>query len=345
MGVPFPRPSVAYRWTPAEEAAALDRHFDLRSVPSPEPGRLLVATWNISNLGLQRRSAEALQLIARILRRFDLIAVQELGARFGDLEQILAATKLPFRYVMNDVGADGERLAFVYRADRVELASFVGEVALAPVSYPRRTVEVKYSVRGELRSQRFPDVQFEPFARAPYFASFRAGALRFTLVTAHLFHGKWNDGSEEKERAGYCRRVLEMYALNRWADGVRAHGRRYDRDVMLAGDFNVPRMAKDDAMYRTLCTFGMQPLKYVTRTGGSNLGNDRTYDQMVFAPGGMRRRVRSFGVFDFDNAVFRGLWTRLEGKKWPRGQVVERFNSFVRWHVSDHRPVWVELSV
>lgn len=343
MGVPFRRPSVGYRWSPAEEDRAIDRHFEVRGVPLPEPGRLLVATWNISNLGLQRRSMAALSLIARILRRFDVIAVQELDESFDDLEKILALTELPFRYVMTDVNVDGERLAFVYRPDRVELASLIGEVEIPRGSYPEKDVVVKYSVGDEKRRQTFRDVKFRPFARTPYFASFLAGKLRFTLATAHLLHGGWSTGSKEKERRAYARRVLEMYALNQWASDVTEPRLRYDRYVMMAGDFNVPRMVGDDKMYRTLCTFGMKPLRYVTRTGGSNLGNDRTYDQIVFTPGGLRRRVKSFGVFDFDNALFAGLWVRLSEEGWPQEQLVDRFNSFVRWHVSDHRPVWVEL--
>ena len=101
-------------------------------------------------------------------------------------------------------------------------------------------------------------------------------------------------------------------------------------------------MAPDESTYKALVAFGFQPLDYTTKTGGSNLGNDKTYDQMAFAPGGMIRRIKNHGIFDFDNAVFRSLWTRLAAEH-SRSRAISKFNAHVKFHLSDHRPLWVEL--
>ena len=39
-------------------------------------------------------------------------------------------------------------------------------------------------------------------------------------------------------------------------------------------------------------------------------------------------------VFDFDGALFRDLWQKRPGSP---------FLSYVRYHISDHRPLWAEF--
>ena len=48
------------------------------------------------------------------------------------------------------------------------------------------------------------------------------------------------------------------------------------------------------------------------------------------------------GIFDFDNAVFKPLWKKLELKFKPK-KALSQFNRYVKHHFSDHRPLWVEL--
>ena len=80
----------------------------------------------------------------------------------------------------------------------------------------------------------------------------------------------------------------------------------------------------------------------LTRIGGSNLGNDKTYDQIAFAPTALRARVENYGVFDFDGAVFASKWKSL-GKTRTHAETVREFNKYLRHYLSDHRPVWVEI--
>jgi hypothetical protein len=69
---------------------------------------------------------------------------------------------------------------------------------------------------------------------------------------------------------------------------------------------NVPTMTPLQASYGPLIGYGMQPLKYASRVGGSNLSGKNTYDQMAFAPNRLQSRIMDYAVFDFDNAVFSG---------------------------------------
>lgn len=44
----------------------------------------------------------------------------------------------------------------------------------------------------------------------------------------------------------------------------------------------------------------------------------------------------NIGVFDFDAVVFKDLWGMGDTKV---------FEAYVRYYLSDHRPMWVELGV
>ena len=70
------------------------------------------------------------------------------------------------------------------------------------------------------------------------------------------------------------------------------------------------------------------------------------YDQMVFAPQGIsadfHQRIGRFGVFDYDNAVFKPLWQKLS-QQFSQQQAISKFNAHLKFHLSDHRPLWVEL--
>ena len=130
----------------------------------------------------------------------------------------------------------------------------------------------------------------------------------------------------------------------KWASDRHKKATTYDRDIVLLGDMNVPAMEKSDPTYHELMGFGWKPVEYVSKTGGSNLGNNKTYDQMTFAPRNAGRRVKSRGVFDFDNAVFAPLWKRLK-QELSKDRAISRFNQHVKHHISDHRPLWVEVDI
>ena len=344
MAIPFKNPEPHHRFTIATEKRAITRHFTKRKVPKPQADRLLLATWNIANLGVQGRTDGALALIAHILKRFELIAVQEVNEEFRTFAKVVRLMGSKYDFIMTDTAGNDERLAFVYDTTKVAPLELFGELALRPREYPKRTVKVRYRQNRQDKVDTFRDFRFVPFDRNPFIGSFRAGEIGFTLVNTHLYFGRFQNSKKRADRARYARRVLEIFALTRWAGRRSNLKATYDRDIILTGDMNVPAMEKTESTYKALVAFGYEPVDFTTKTGGSNLGNDKTYDQMVFAPGGISRRIKDSGVFDFDKAVFSSLWDKLNDQM-PKSRAISKFNAHVKHHISDHRPLWVQLDI
>ena len=344
MALAFKSPVPKHTYNSRLEKSAISRHFTHRQVPASRPGHLLLASWNVANLGVQKRTPNARKLIAHIMRRFDLVAVQEVNDEFKTFASVVELMGNNFDYIMTDPAGNRERLAFVYRRDKVVPTNLFGELALRPREYPKRTVKVRWTgANGTEKVDTFKNLRFTPFDRNPFVGSFEAGGLEIVLANVHLYFGSFQNSRSKADRAKYARRVLEIYALSRWADRRFDAATVYNKDIVLLGDMNVPSMQPTESTYQALVKFGWRPVDYVTRTGGSNLGNDKTYDQMVFTPGSFRRRVTDFGVFDFDKAIFKPLWRRLE-RELPKSRAIGLFNRHVKHHISDHRPLWVELA-
>ena len=354
MAIPFKEPKPSYRYNSAKEIASIDTHFEARGVPRSQANRLLIASWNIANLGAQDRPARALPILAHILSRFDLIAVQEVNDNFRTFERIVHRMDGAFDYYISDNAGNAERQAFVYRTDKVTPGQLWGEVALTKSEYPRRTVRAHYRKGGQDKVEIFKNLRFVPFDRTPYIGSFRSGSLAFVLANVHLYFGAFQNSTSQKKRAKYARRVLEIHALARWADRVSRGGNAWDRDIVLLGDMNVPHMDKNESTFKALEQFGWQSLDYrvdtttasgaaqLSKIGGSNLGNDRTYDQIAVAPTALRGKVSKSGIFDFDNAVFSTKWDQLNAQM-SRRKAISRFARYVKFHLSDHRPLWMQL--
>jgi len=348
MSIPFKRPTPALSINVVREKRALTRHFRRRGVPKSESGKLLLASWNIANLGAQGRPDRALQLIAHILRRFDLIAVQEVNERFSTFLKVMKYLGSQFDYVMNDTAGNTERLVFIYRKSKVKTRNLFGEVALRKIEYPKRNVTVRYRDGGVDRTRKYRNVRFQPFDRNPFIGSFASDNFDLTLVNVHLYFGEFQNSKTEKDQLKYCRRVLEICALAKWASRRTDRAKTYDQDIVLLGDMNVPRMDSAESTYKALTSYGAEPVKLLEnleKTGGTNINNDRSYDQLAFVPGRIGARVLDHGVFDFDNAVFKHRWNSICNEISANKKRITRFNSYVKHYLSDHRLIWVQLDV
>ena len=76
----FPKPTFTFTYHVAEEKKALRTYRDTkpgRQIPKKAPNRLLIASWNIANLGAQDRRDKDHELIAEMVNWFDMIAIQE----------------------------------------------------------------------------------------------------------------------------------------------------------------------------------------------------------------------------------------------------------------------------
>ena len=315
----FPKPKFAYSYTVQTEIAALRAHRDFRNIPPREQGRLLLATWNLANFGLQRRRDQDLQLIAEILSWFDVVAVQEVRDDFSDLEKVRYFIGGSFRLLFSDVAGNNERMAFIYDTQKATLLEKIGEISIPP---------------SQLRHIKLKGVteRFTGFDRNPYFATFQVSADNsFLVANVHLFFGS------DRAARDIQRRALETYAVARWADLRRKSKFSFTREIVALGDFNMPKKDPADPIYKALTSRGLE-LPDHTSEVGSNLASDKHYDQIAFFPGQTKNCFRQMGVFDFDMAVFRSLWDD------PKRSEAD-YRRYVRYYLSDHRPLWMELNV
>ena len=313
---PFPKPRFAFDYAAPAEIARLRRHKAVRGVPPKADDHLLIATWNIANLGAQERRDEDHRVIAEILGWFDLIAVQEARANFAALEDLRRLLGPRYRVLFSDTAGNDERMAFLYDTRRATLLEKVGEISVPPA---------------QLTRVKLPGVRqaFGGFDRTPYLAAFQVGPRSsLLLVNVHLFYG--SAGKRDVDR-----RALETFAVARWAEQRRKSRYSFCREVIALGDFNMPKKDTSDPIFRALTSRGLQLPEHTSEVG-SSLASDKHYDQIAFFPGATKNCFRQMGVFDFDAVLFRRLWER-------RGKA--DYDRYVRYYISDHRPLWMELAV
>ena len=145
-------------------------------IPAARPHNLRLATWNIRRFGEGARIDASIEMIAAIMRQFDLVAIVELCDDTSDLERTLHALGPHFGAVFSDYLRDAagnrERIGFVFDQRRI---SFTG---LASNAEGARKIS---------RGRYVADV---PWWRPPFLASFRRGSFRFLMVAAHVRWGE-----------------------------------------------------------------------------------------------------------------------------------------------------------
>jgi endonuclease/exonuclease/phosphatase family metal-dependent hydrolase len=314
---PFEKPAFTYNYRVPSQLRALHdyrAHEPGRTIPPRASDRLLVATWNIANLGVQERRGKDHRLIAELIAWFDLVALQEVNDDLTGLRGVQQHLPSSYRALLSDYAGNKERLVFLYDSGKVELLEKVGEVAIPPSDHRYITLPGT-------------EQQFRGFDRNPYVAAFRSGALEFALVNVHLYFG--SDSVVSRNR-----RSLETYAVARWADLRRRSPNAYTRDIIVLGHFNLPAVDPGDPVYAALTRRGLELPEHSTEVG-SSMATDSHYDQVAFFPGQTRQEFTGHcGVFDFDGALFRTLWeTRTR----------DEFLAYMRYYISDHRILWAEF--
>lgn len=320
----FPKPRFEYPYDVGAELKALrsypkQKGKEDRAIPAKSSDRLLLVTWNIANLGVQKRRKDDYRLIAEIVSWFDLAAIQETNDNLEGLRGIQEQLPKHYEVLFSDPGGNNERFAYIYDTRKVTTLEEIGRVTVPPK---------------DLKSVNLPGVKqpFEGFDRNPYLVSFRAGDLEFVLANVHLYFG----GDSDKD--GMDRRCLEAYAVGRWADLRRSNKEAYTSNVLALGDFNLPVIDESDPVYKALTRKGLRLPRHSTKVGGSNLNDDSQYDQMAVFPGPMEKAIERSGVFDFDGALFRGLWGETKAQQ-------AKFRTYVKYYLSDHRPLWAALKI
>ena len=313
---PFPKPRFDYPYDVAAELAALRAHRQLRDIPAKAPGKLLLATWNIANLGVQERRDSDYELLAEVVGWFDLVAVQEVNNNLAGIRAIQSQLPSSYRLLFSDAAGNNERQAFLYDSGKVQQLEKVGRMSVAPA---------------ELRHIKLPGstATFQGFDRGPYMAAFRSGRFSCLLLNVHLYFG-------DDSPASMDRRSLETFAVARWADLRRQSPYAFTRDIIPLGDFNLPVMDPADPIYRTLTSRGLQLPAHESQVGGSSLGGLNHYDQIAFFPGETAEYSKRVDVFDYDNALWRTLFETRS---------LKQFLAYCRYYASDHRPLWAQFDI
>ena len=99
------------------------------------------------------------------------------------------------------------------------------------------------------------------------------------------------------------------------------------------GDFNIPKVEVGDQTYDALMKRGLKLPEHSTQIY-SNINNDMQYDQIAFLPD-LKSKITANGVFDFDEVLFPDLWQTS----------VPNFKKYMKYYISDHRPLWLELEL
>lgn len=285
--------------------SALRSRIDRAKLPSSKLDEsFTIATWNIREFGKRPRSEAAIHYIAEILGQFDLVGIVELRDDLADLRRVLSVLGPYWHAVysdaMPDPGGNHERLGFVYDSRAVIFTGLAAE-AQAP-----RTAQ---------GDEYLPKVSWW---RSPYMASFSAGSFDFVVLTAHV---RW--GSSASSRKG------ELQLLADWIDAKRREKNCEDRDILVMGDFNIPK--EDDELFKAITSRGLEiPTALRGLAAGTNLERNKRYDQILHYPIYKKSFTGHGGALDFYDDDIGPLFPGMGKREFT-------------FELSDHLPLWMQV--
>lgn len=282
---------------------------------------LVIGTWNIRVFGdltekwfseeedSPKRDLGSLLCIAEILRRFDVVAIQEVRGNLKALRHVMKVLGPAWGMILTDVtrGPQGndERLAFLFDTRRVKPSGLACELVLPEVD-------------GD--GSNHPGLR--QFARTPYAVSFTAGTETFVLVTLHVRYG-----SAPADRIG------ELTAIAQWLADWAHREQDWGHNLLALGDFNIDRSG--DPLHQAFTSTGLRApaeLNATPRTIFDDSDAGHFYDQIAWFTGAndvpalTLAYTGAAGGFDFVPHVMTSL-TKTE----------------LSWRVSDHYPLWAEF--
>jgi endonuclease/exonuclease/phosphatase family metal-dependent hydrolase len=255
--------------------------------------------------------------IAEIVRRFDVVAVQEVRRSAQAFLAMMTVLGQDWAYLVTDVtegrAGNNERLAFVFDTTRLRLAGLACELVVAAAD----------------NAAVAPEVLTDQFARTPYAVSFARGGTHFTLVTLHVIYGQ-----------APADRIAELTGIANWLDRWSRSGDAWGTNLIVLGDFNIDRQG--DPLYDAFTSTGLRPpdpLNFVPRTVFDDpdpaAAPDRRhfYDQIAWFPRSdgtprLGMGYRNAGMYNFtDQLIPADTTTQLS------------------WRISDHFPLWCEFGI
>ena len=245
-----------------------NRKAESFGLPSNRKDYVVIGTFNIRKLGeCSQRDKQSWNFLVKTIRRFDLLAVQEIMDDLSGFEYIKSELGNDYGMVVSDItGAtpgkkgNAERLGFLFNWKKVERTALASDITfdrsdIAKNLYENRTLfnkawrdhskkleewEIKKQERKKLgkKGPSKPVLElprFVSFIRQPHCVSFRikrkatGKAYEFLAVNAHLLYGK---NKEERK--------WEFDALLEWLS-MRAKDIEdlYHPNILLLGDCNL----------------------------------------------------------------------------------------------------------
>lgn len=282
---------------------------------------LLIATWNIRAFGdltpkwesgkgdSPKRDWHAAACIAEILKRFDVIAVQEVKANLRALRHTMKLMGDNYAFILTDVNqgnvGNGERMAYIYDTRRVQLSGLACELVV-----PQEWI----GKPGGLST--------EQFVRSPYAVSFRSGNQTFILVTMHIVYG---DASDD--------RVEELKGVAKWMANWAKDAYSYHQNLITLGDFNIDM--RGDLLAKTFLSEGLYipPQLADENVLRSVFNESKFYDQIAWFNGDNQSSRLSMeflngGSYKFTEKALSGRKLKLQD---------------ISWMMSDHYPLWAEF--
>lgn len=168
-----------------------------------------------------------------------------------------------------------------------------------------------------------------PFLRNPYVVSFLAGERELVLVLPHVRWGRDPKG-----------RVTELAALARWLDRFRQREVADNQILICLGTFQTP--GTDDKTFRALTEHGLSVPKALESIKGSNIRQDKFYQQILSYPEDAGVFTASGGVLDFCGSdIGRDNMSREVNSPLYSGVKL----SIIQYtsELSDNLPLWVQL--
>ena len=234
---------------------------------------LVIATWNIQQFS-NNKTNRALQYMADICERFDIIALQEVKTDLRGLAKLQARLPGNYRILVCDPTGNSERFAFLYDKRSVASTGMVCEIGF---KVPAKTHQ-GYQLH-----------------RMPYCASFRAGRFDFVIASAHIYFGK-----TKKERMQREEEISQLATFVKRRSKTESN-KVFDRDFFLVGDFNIEK--EGDHFFDALVAEGFvmpDELKNLK----TNFARTKTFDKIVWVKRPSFHFTGEINVVPFGKVLF-----------------------------------------
>ncbi|MEL6751221.1 MAG: endonuclease/exonuclease/phosphatase family protein, partial [Pseudomonadota bacterium] len=317
--------------TPGERLSTIKTVLDIRAalldvetgLPERRADRnLLVGSWNMRHFGqVGNRTAQTFFIIAEIMSRFDIVAVQEINSDSGALSKLMSLLGADWAFFINDMasgpGGNNQRMGYIYNTRRCAPNGFIAELVINADIAGDGVSELTDSGKKQVHRQ---------LQRPPLAVGFRAGWKNFTMLSVHL-----QPGASESDKAV---RAAEVQMLLRQIAKTSVSKREWTEQLIIVGDFNF----YENHDVETIALFADEALledaPFVEPDGlkgkPTNLGGTKMYDRIFV-------RKHKYLTIETDDV----------GK--TKGGVF-RFNDVIddetqAKEISDHLPVWTEINI